>query len=321
MAATVIVSKMQEDNVLLSKQIEDTFPLLGLAEDFAKARAVFIKPNLTYPDYKPGVTTRVEFVEALVAALRRINQDTRIIIGEGEGGYHSFSMTQAMKTMGFGDIALRYPNVSIVNLSELPRHSVALRVKNSDYKMELPAVFFEEIDFSITCPVPKVHCMTGISLALKNQWGCVPDVMRLKNHYVFDYVIQQIAQVLKFRYVFLDGLWGLNDNGPMVGRTEKIGWFAAANSLLAHDRTIARMMRVDPETIGHLRSESRNEGVSIIGDLQGLAHSFALKRNLWNYPALVAFHSRWLTKLVYLSSCSKLIHDVMYCFRKRPTED
>ena len=60
---------------------------------------VFIKPNLTYPVYKKGVTTRYVFVRNIVAALKRLNKELEICIGEGEGGYNSFSMTEAMARM------------------------------------------------------------------------------------------------------------------------------------------------------------------------------------------------------------------------------
>jgi UDP-glucose 4-epimerase len=45
---------------------------------------------------------------------------------------------------------------------------------------------------------------------------------------------------------------------------------------------------------------------------------FMLKRNFWNYPALIAFHSRKLTHLFYFSMWAKVLHDIMYTFRKRP---
>ena len=65
------------------------------------ARAILIKPNLTYPTYKKGVTTRIEFIREVVGTLKDLNKNVKIYIGEGEGGYHSFSMDEAFKTMGF----------------------------------------------------------------------------------------------------------------------------------------------------------------------------------------------------------------------------
>jgi len=49
-------------------------------------------------------------------------------------------------------------------------------------------------------------------------------------------------------------------------------------------------------------------------------HRFDLRRTFWNYPALAAFHSRRLTRLVYLSRFSNAIHRAMYLVRPRAVE-
>ena len=322
--STVILGSLKKYS--LENHMNKTLTAIGLDEDFSQARAVFIKPNLTYPRYKQGVTTRVEFVAALVAALRKINSTTKIYIGEGEGGYNSFSMTEAMKSMGYFDLAAKYPNVEIINLSGMPIRKVELEAFGRPYALDLPAIFFDEIDFSISCPVPKVHCMTRITLSMKNQWGCVPDIMRLKNHYAFDHIISQICDKLKFRYAFLDGLWGLDDNGPMQGTPTQVNWFVASNSLGAHDLVVSQMMGFEWDQVGHLREAKKRgflpteEEIEVDGDIQSLRQRFFLRRTFWNYPALIAFYSLRMTQLVYLSKFSKLIHDVMYFFRKRPID-
>jgi hypothetical protein len=95
MEPIVITEALEQEPGLLAEQFSRSFLSLALEEDFRGANAVVIKPNLTYPRYKEGVTTRKEFVEGLVVALRQINSTTRIYIGEGEGGYNTFSMTEA----------------------------------------------------------------------------------------------------------------------------------------------------------------------------------------------------------------------------------
>jgi len=147
--------------------------------------------------------------------------------------------------MGFYDIQNRYPNVKIVNVSKLPSRTIKLEAKGKPYLINLPSLFIDKIDFSITCPLPKVHCMTKITLSLKNQWGCLPDTMRLKNHFVLDEIIGQVCNKLKFRYAFLDGEYGLNKNGPMVGAPIEVNWFVASNSLGAFDMVVSEMMGFD----------------------------------------------------------------------------
>ena len=43
---------------------------LGWERIVAKNATVFIKPNYTYPFYKPGVTTSPELLEAVISVLR-----------------------------------------------------------------------------------------------------------------------------------------------------------------------------------------------------------------------------------------------------------
>lgn len=326
MRIKAIVKVAGQSNDSMLSLFKEATKYLGLSEEFKKARSIFIKPNLTYPTYKEGVTTRSEFVECLVAVLRQINDTTKIYIGEGEGGYNSFSMTEAMRNMGFYEIAANYPNVEIVNLSKIEARVVELKVKEKPYILSLPEIFFREIDFSITCPLPKVHCMTGVTLSFKNQWGCLPDVMRLKNHYVFNEIIGQICDVLKFKYAFLDGKYGLNNTGPMNGDPLEVNWFVASNSLGAFDMIVSEMMGFNWRKVSHLKMAEHygylpdKKDIEIIGDIESLKKKFTLKRDFWNYPALVAFHSNRLTNFFYLSRWAKILHDIMYMFRKRPIE-
>jgi len=320
----VFIQKLAQKSQSLEHQFMSSFESLSLNDDFERANAIFIKPNLTYPTYKKGVTTRKEFIEILIAALRQISSTTKIYVGEGEGGYNSFSMTDAMRGMGFFDIVKRYPNVEIVNISKLLSRTVELEVRGKPYAIDLPVLLLDEVNFCITCPLPKVHCMTKISLSLKNQWGCLPDVMRLKNHYVFNEIIGQVCEKLKFRYAFLDGKYGLDNNGPMVGDPVEVNWFAASNSLGSFDVIVSEMMGFNWKKVGHLKMAEKygfipkREDIEIIGDMNSLKRKFVLKRNFWNYPALAAFHSNKLTYLFYFSRLSKFLHDIMYTFRKRP---
>lgn len=90
MQPVVYIDKLAQAQEALEHQFSKSFELLSLVDDFEGADAIFIKPNLTYPTYKKGVTTQKAFVENLVRALRQINSTTKIYIGEGEGGVQQF---------------------------------------------------------------------------------------------------------------------------------------------------------------------------------------------------------------------------------------
>lgn len=315
------------DEERLEEQMLEASQTIGLEQDTKKAKTIFIKPNLTYPTYKKGVTTRKEFVHMLARTLVNINPNIRIYIGEGEGGYNSFSMEEAFRDMGYFDIENEFRQVTIVNLSKVSSKIIELDTLKGPYSIALPEILLNEVDFSISCPLPKVHCMTKVTLSYKNQWGCLPDVMRLKNHYMFDYIISRVAEVLKFKYAFLDGKYGLNDNGPMMGDPVEVNWFVASNSLGAFDSVVSEMMGISWRKVKHLRVASKygfipnEKDIEIIGNPNSLKRNFVLRRIFWNYPALAAFNSKYLTRFFYLSKWAGLLHDIMYTFRKRPIED
>jgi uncharacterized protein (DUF362 family) len=324
--ATVVIDKLADSKEGLRAQLVKSAPKIGLDTDTMAARAILIKPNLTYPTYKKGVTTSIELIREVVGTLKDLNKNVKIYIGEGEGGYNSFSMDEAFKTMGFCELAREFSQVEIVNLSKVPSKKIAVQTLRGQYEINLPEIFFTGIDFSISCPVPKVHDLAKISLSYKNEWGCLPDIMRLKNHYMFNCLISRVADTLKFKYAILDGKYGLNNSGPIVGDAVETNWFVAANSLGAFDSIVSEMMGFKWNKIGHLKVAERygylpkKEDIELIGDVNDLRLKFSLKRGFWQYAALVAFKSRYLTNFFYLSRYAKILHDIMYLFRKRPIE-
>ncbi len=323
MPATVFVESIAGTPDGRAAQMRNGLAAVGLVADVRTAKAVFVKPNLTFPEHKDGVTTRAEFVEELVVGLLEANPHLKIFIGEGEGGYNSFSMSGAMRTMGYDDVAHRHPNVELVNLTKIPSAEVVLETPRGPFALRVPELLLRDVDLSISCPLPKVHAMTTLTLSYKNLWGCLPDVHRLKNHYMFSFIISRIAEVLRFRYAVLDGRYGLTRYGPMSGDTVEVNWFVAGNSLGAFDAVVARMMGFDWRTVSHLSQAGAygyippEDAMTVIGNPESLAKPFALRRVFWTYPAYAAFHSRHLTRFFYLSRYAKIMHDVMYTFRKR----
>lgn len=109
-----------------------------------------------------------------------------------------------------------------------------------------------------------------------------------------------------------------------MGDPVEVNWFVAANSLGAFDMITSEMMGFNWEKVRHLKMAGRygympkREDIEVIGNVDAFRRKFTLKRNIWNYPALAAFHSKQLTHLFYFSRWAKLLHDIMYIFRKRP---
>lgn len=305
----------------LKLQLQEALRWVCLDQVVKHDTRVFLKPNLTWRAPMPGVTTTPEFIEAVVAVLREYSG--RIIIGEADGGYHSFPAEEAFQSHGLYDVSRRY-GIEVVNLSKCEGKVQAVQIGNDSVAVELPAMLLSEIDFFITLPVPKVHAMTGVSLGFKNQWGCQPGTMRLRNHPDFSKKILAINQLVKPRLSLFDGTYFLDKIGPMVGETVRMDLLIASDDLGAGDLACCEIMNIDPWSIAHLRLAVQKgmmprslKDLTLNQSLQPFkTRQFELQRSLIHYIALVAFHSHLWTRIFYESAASGVVHAVLYAIRK-----
>jgi uncharacterized protein (DUF362 family) len=194
------------------------------------------------------------------------------------------------------------------------------------YHLPLPSRLLHDTDLFISMPVPKIHCMTGLSLGYKNQWGCIPDIMRLRRHYIFDDAIVAINQALK-PVVLADGIYFLDRNGPMEGDLIRMDLIIAATNVGAFDRYMSAMMGFPWRRIRHLRRAVELGDMPL--DLENIkcnespdkvrTHIFRLNRTLRNYIAIIGFKSRFFTWLGYESWFGKVIlHGILYMIAGKP---
>src|SRR5438105_11023848 len=77
---------------------------VGFFENVPPGSKVFLKPNLTFPTYQPGVMTSYECLKAVTELL--VAKRYEVIIGEADsGGYNRFSIDEVFDKMGINDLA------------------------------------------------------------------------------------------------------------------------------------------------------------------------------------------------------------------------
>jgi len=292
-----------------------------------QAGGIFIKPNLTYPSFRPGVTTTPEMLEAVLEVLSALHP--RVIVGESDGGYGSFSIEQAFQGFDLYNLGRRY-GVKVVNLSREPAVACTFATRRGPVCLSLPQFLLQEDFLTVTLPVPKVHCMTGVSLSYKNQWGCIPDMMRLRLHYYFNEIIGPINRLLNVRLAIVDGTYGLTKNGPIAeGEAVQPGWLVMSQTPGAADRLASHLMGLSLEDYPHYRRIKRTEPLPGLEEIEtnrdwqpfrAQTPQFYLRRHLWNYLAKTTWYSRRWGYLVYESRVAGLLHKIMYTFRERPKD-
>ncbi|HNS52180.1 MAG TPA: DUF362 domain-containing protein [Anaerolineae bacterium] len=283
---------------------------------------VFVKPNLTFPTYRPGVMTSLPAIEAAIQAIREYT--SHIYVGDADsGGYNRFSMDQVYRETGMHAMAERY-GVHVVNLSRLERRTITFEARGRRFSLGLPRLLTDDIDLLVTMPVPKVHSNTGVSLTFKNQWGCIPEPDdRLRLHPYLDQVVLEVSRAVKARVAIVDGTFGLNRNGPMRGDPVELDWMLVADSLGAGARVACALMQVPLEEIRHLRYAQAQglipglDAISLSQDVHPfLGEKFVLRRKWTDIPGLLAFRSPLLAYLGYFSPLAGSLHRLLYLFRE-----
>lgn len=305
------------------ERIQQALQYIDLGSKVKYGDPIFIKPNLTFPQYREGVMTSPEFIEGLVVVLKEYSD--KIIIGEADGGgYNRFSMDKVFEETGIRQIGDKY-GVRIVNLSKLPARDINFEYKGKQFAVPLPQLLLDEVKVFITTPVPKVHSNTRVSMSIKNQWGCIQEPsLRLKLHPYFAKVIYEINKALNVGISIIDSRYGLNRNGPMKGDPVELNWIMAADEILAADIVCCVLMGIDPASVRYFRLYNDNKTLPGLDKFrfsrdykQFIGPKFYLKREFWDYPGYFAFRVPFLAYLAYHSPLSKILHKGLYLFREK----
>ncbi|NIA06536.1 MAG: DUF362 domain-containing protein [Actinobacteria bacterium] len=307
-----------------STAVRQAMQFIGWQDIIAKDARVAIKPNLTYAHYKQGVTTSPQVLRSLLEMLKERTANIKIV--ETDGGYGAWKLADAYHGHSYDKIAADL-GVELVNLMQEPSEQISFDARGRTYQLPLPRLLLHETDVFITMPVPKVHAMTYLSLSYKNQWGCVPDLMRLRRHYIFNDAIVAINRALRTRICLGDGTYFLDDNGPMEGQPIRMNSIIGANSTGAFALYTSQMMGLDWNKAPHLRR------AVALGDMPDdlsmidmnihphklRRHKFRLRRTMWNRFILLPFRSKILTTIGYDSAFGRFLHKIKYAI-KPPTE-
>ena len=281
---------------------------------------VFIKPNFTFPYYKEGITTTPELLKNLLEIIK--DRADNVILGESNGGNHSFSADDAFKGHGMYEIC-RDTGVELINLSKLPSTFVEDKIQGKRVKVQLPKLLLEEIDCFISVPVLKVHAIMTVTLSIKNLWGCFPDTMRYLHHQNLDHKLALIMKSVNPKIVVIDGIYGLNRNGPMFGDPVKMNLIITSNNPVVADTFGASIMGFSPKKIKHIRIAEKEglgttnlEEARINKDWRQYKRQFHIKKTLLDRISILPFKSDFIAKTVFDSSLTPLIYKVANMLKK-----
>ncbi|MFA6564870.1 MAG: DUF362 domain-containing protein [Verrucomicrobiia bacterium] len=259
---TILKAKSYTENLadLVKRALQD-YPAVI---ERARGRRVVLKPNLVEYYEARGVNTHPALVAAAIGAFRSLGA-REVIVAEGPG--HQRDTEMLIEQSGLDD-ALKAERTVFVDLNLDSTHPVPLRANYT----RLGRLFFPDTilgaDLVVSMPKLKTHHWVGATLSLKNMFGTVPGVKYgwPKNvlHWCGDQSIEKsivdINLALQPGFAIVDGIEGMEGDGPLRGETVQSGVIIMGDNLTAVDATGARVMGLNPERLNYLQVMQRHGG-------------------------------------------------------------
>ena len=244
--ALVRCESYQEDLVL--DAVKRGFELLGGAGTFAKAgEKMVLKPNVLF-GVNPGlhITTH----PAVFKAVARCLLDAGLVVTYGDSSGIG-AMAGNMKRSGLADAAHRIG----IFPADFDRGREVTFHDSPSLKRFLIAQGVLEADGLVTIPKMKTHRYMRITGAVKNQFGCIPGMLKteihlkLPDHNDFGRMLAALNLLLPVRFCVGDAIMAMEGNGPRAGDPTPMNCLLFSTDPVALDAVFCRLISLDPRLV------------------------------------------------------------------------
>lgn len=229
--------------------IKEALALIGGLESIVTpGKRVLLKPNvLAIRAPEDAVTTHPAVVSAMCELVKEAGGIP--VIGDGSGVVKLGATSEAFRVSGIEAVASAcgvelinfetsgYTEVSVPAARQIPRLYIAKAVLEADVVISLPKL--------------KTHELTLYTGAVKNFFGAVPQKIRKQAHALedrdrFGEAVVDIYSIVKPHLAVMDGVVGMEGNGPANGTPIPSGVVMASYDCVALDMVASEMMGIDP---------------------------------------------------------------------------
>ena len=218
-----------------------------------RGKGVVLKPNFVEPDPDGVINTHPAVIAAARASFLRLGAAS-VQVAEGPG--HERDTEAIVETLRLRDYLGPLPGLFVdLNLDEV--HRVPLQTRASRLReLYLPKTVLEA-DFLVSMPKLKTHHWVGATLSLKNMFGIVPGCCYGWPKNILHWAgitssILDINSTVRPDFAIVDGIVGMEGNGPIQGTAKASGVLILGEDPVAVDSTAARVMGLEPGRIDYL---------------------------------------------------------------------
>lgn len=235
---------------------------LGIGRAQVRGKRVLLKPNLVETDPNaPHINTHPAVIVGAAEAFRRLDA-AEVAVAEGQG--HRRDSWLVLEESGLLDVLdeakLPYTDLNHDDLFDIPT-----RVGLTGLKRLVLPKRLQWADLMVSLPKLKTHHWAGCTLSMKNLFGIMPGIYYGWPKNVLHQVgIQQsivdINATVPFNLAIVDGIIGMEGDGPIRGEAKPCGVLVMGKRLPSVDATCARIMGIRVDAVDYLLAAS-DEGL------------------------------------------------------------
>jgi uncharacterized protein (DUF362 family) len=216
-------------------------------------KRVVLKPNLVEYHRDKVINTHPKVVDAVIQ-LFKDEGAAEVVVAEGPGHWRNVQFL--VNESGLGDV-LRKHGVRFVDIN----HDEPVKTPNLGRTTGLENLYLSRTvltaDVFVSLPKLKTHHWAGATLSLKNLFGTLPGICYgwPKNELHWRGIpnsIVDIACTHTPHLAIVDGIIGMEGDGPLNGTAKPAGVLVMGVDLVAVDATCCRIMGLPPERVATL---------------------------------------------------------------------
>jgi len=219
-----------------------------------RGKRIVLKPNLVEYDADTAINTHPVVVHAAFEAFLKLGA-AEVRIAEGPG--HRRGTLDLADAAGYFSTVAKFED----SFTDLNTDAVAKRaIENPLSKLDslyLPHTVLD-CDLLVSVAKMKTHHWAGATLSMKNLFGLVPGAVYGWPKNVLHWsglpeTIVDLHYLFPRQFAIVDGIVGMEGNGPIQGTPKNAGVLVAGRDPVAVDATCCRVMGIDPKAIQYLQ--------------------------------------------------------------------
>jgi uncharacterized protein (DUF362 family) len=257
--AETFVAPVSDYNADIAGTIREGFREIGSQPAEIARKRILLKPNLVETlEGAIHINTHPLVVRGAIEAFRAFGA-AEVVVAEGPG--HCRDSLLLLNESGLTDILVedrtRFVDLNFDDSVVIPNGGRRTRLKS----LVLPRAVLEA-DWVVSLAKMKTHHWVGVTLSMKNLFGLMPGRFygwpkNVLHHAGINRSILDIYESLEPDFAIVDGIVGMEGDGPIMGAPRHAGVIVMGRDFPAVDATCSRIMGINPHRITYL---ARAEG-------------------------------------------------------------